>query len=349
MDTKDYTTTSEKSKKNSHLTLDERGRIQQLKKEGRSLRAMGRELGRAPNTIKNELERGTAPRKSTRGKAPSYNPKRGQKAYQLNREKCRKSYKTPVNFIEWVLRLKKENNWSFDACVGYAKRENLFTKEEMVCTKSLYNALHDGRLGITLFDMPEVLSRKKSKKKGRKNVNIFGTSIEERPDYVDEKVEFGHWEGDTVVGKRKGSDEVVLTFAELKTGFYMARKIADKSAESVMRGMEELRAEYGEKFREIFKSITFDNGSEFSSVSQIQAWGTSVFFAHPYSSWERPHNERSNRLLRRYIKKGTAISLHSSEAVLRYTDEINALPRKWLDYGTPEEEFEGYLDEIYAS
>ena len=80
----------------------------------------------------------------------------------------------------------------------------------------------------------------------------------------------------------------------------------------------------------------------------FESLGTKVFFAHPYSAWERPINERSNRILRRYIPKGTSIQKYSDDEILMFADEINALPRKRLHYHTPEELFDAHLDCIYA-
>ena len=113
--------------------------------------------------------------------------------------------------------------------------------------------------------------------------------------------------------------------------------------------MNELHKEYGERFSQVFKSITADNGTEFTNLSSIEKWGTQVYFAHPYSSWERPQNERHNGLLRRFIPKGKSIEEYSDEEVLRYSDEINTLPRRCLQYKTPDELFEAKLDEIYAA
>ncbi len=111
--------------------------------------------------------------------------------------------------------------------------------------------------------------------------------------------------------------------------------------------MEQLHQQYGEHFAEVFRSITTDNGSEFADFSSNECYGSEIYFAHPYSSWERPVNERTNRLLRRFIPKGKSIHDYSDEQILAFADEINALPRKRLDYLTPEELFEEQLDRIY--
>ena len=116
-----------------------------------------------------------------------------------------------------------------------------------------------------------------------------------------------------------------------------------------MNAMRQLYSEYGNQFSTIFKTITTDNGSEFEAFADVQQWGTKVFFAHPYSSWERAINERHNGLLRRYIPKGTSIERYTPEEVKGFADEINALPRKRLGYRTPDDLFEDFLDSIYAA
>ena len=112
--------------------------------------------------------------------------------------------------------------------------------------------------------------------------------------------------------------------------------------------MEVLREEYGtEFFGIVFKTITADNGSEFNELSSFEEYGPKVYFAHPYSSWERPQNERHNRIFRRYVPKGVSIEKYSAEQILRYADDMNALPRKSLGYSTPEELFDSFLDKVY--
>ena len=252
-------------------------------------------------------------------------------------------------FIKWVVKQVKEHKWSLDACVGYARKHNMFTAEEIVCTKTLYNELWGGNLPLTPFDMPEALSRNHKKHSVRKNKRILGVSIEERPEIAAQRTECGHWEIDTVIGHKAGKESVVLTLVEKKTDYYIALKIPGKDSASVITAMEVLREEYGkEKFAEVFKTITADNGTEFERLSELTAWGVDVFFAHPYSSWERAQNERHNRLFRRYVPKGRSIENYSAEQILCFADEMNDLPRKQLAYATPAELFEEFLDQLYS-
>ena len=106
--------------------------------------------------------------------------------------------------------------------------------------------------------------------------------------------EIGHWEIDTVVGKRSGSESVVLTIVEKVTDFYIAMKITGKEPLSVMTTMKVLREGYGEKFPTVFKTVAADNVTEFSERSNLEKYGVLVYFAHPYSSWERSQTERHN-------------------------------------------------------
>ena len=115
-----------------------------------------------------------------------------------------------------------------------------------------------------------------------------------------------------------------------------------------MAAMEVLKEKYGDEFSEVFKTITADNGSEFERLSELEAYGIDVFFAHPYSSWERPQNERHNRLFRRYVPKGQSIDNYSAQQIISFADEMNALPRRVLNYSTPEELFDAFLDRVYS-
>ena len=351
MDHYQYTTNESERKSGKHLTSEDRGAIQAMKKLGYSNRKIAAYLHCSPTTVSNELKRGTPPKKKGRGRKAGYSASRGKAAYQANRKNCRKPHKILrcQRFLRWVLKQTRKQGWSIDACVGYARRHKLFPESEMVCTKTLYNEVWAGNLDLSVMELPEALKRKKHHKNTRKHKKNYGTSIDERPEVVDLRTEEGHWEGDTVVGKRNGKEAVILTLLEKKTQNYIAIRISGKTSEAVNAAMAALREEYGERFSQVFKTITVDNGSEFAEFSMIERWGTKVYFAHPYTSWERPQNERHNGMLRGYVPKGVSIELFSDEDILAAADSMNGLPRKNLDYATPEELFEAFLDAVYAA
>lgn len=91
-----------------------------------------------------------------------------------------------------MIRKVKKHKWSFDACVGYARRNGLFPEDQIPCTKTLYNELWEGNLPLNPFDVPEALSRAHKKRQSRKNKRILGASIDERPDIAALRTECGH-------------------------------------------------------------------------------------------------------------------------------------------------------------
>jgi len=351
MDCQNYITEVQERKRGQHLQREDRGAIQRLKRVGYSNRAIAREIGCSPTTVGNELRRGTPPRQSSKGRAPGYSAKRGHAVYSANRTRSHKPHKLNCCgvFAVWVDKQVRERQWSLDACVGHARLHGLFKESELVCTKTLYNELWAGRLTLTLFEMPEVLKRKSHKVKNRQNKRILGNSIELRPEIAAKREEEGHWEGDTVVGLRFGKESVVLTLIEKKTQNYLAIRIPSKTSGAVMAAMKAIREEYGDRFGHVFKTITVDNGSEFADFAEVEQWGAEVYFAHPYTSWERPQNERHNGLFRRYVPKGASIEKFSDEDILAFADELNGRPRRKLGYRTPEELFEAFLDKVYAA
>ena len=126
-------------------------------------------------------------------------------------------------------------------------------------------------------------------------------------------------------------------------------RIPGKTSDAVMAAMKVLRDEYSDRFAQVFKTITEDNSSEFAEFAEVAQWGTEVYFAHPYTSWERPQIERHNGLFRQYVPKGVSIEKFSDEEILAFADELNGRPRRKLAYRTPKELFKAFLDKFYAA
>ena len=333
MDHTQYTTNRAERKPGKHLTREDRGAIEAMKKLGQSNRAIARYLNCSPTTVANEL-------------------KRGMIAYQAHRANSHRPHSICKcgAFVQWVLTQVRQEKWSLDACVGYARRHKLFPPSEMVSTKTLYNEIWAGNLALGPLDLPEALKRKKHRNSPEKRKKEYGTSIDERPEIAASRLEVGHWEGDTVVGKRNGKEAVILTLLEKKTQHYLAIRIPGKTSEAVNAAMQKLCEDFGESFfSRIFKTITVDNGPEFADFAKTEQFGTKVYFAHPYTSWERAQNERENGMLRQYIPKGVSIENFSEEEILWAADALNSLPRRNLGYCTPEELFEAFLDTVYAA
>ena len=193
------------------------------------------------------------------------------------------------------------------------------------------------------------LRRNTKPSQGKKHKKKLGKNITERPSNINNREEFGHWEVDTVVGEKSKYESVLLTIVERKTRNAIIHKIASKTDEAVTEALNSIRTIYGDKFSDIFKTITSDNGSEFADLSILEAeTDTKVYFTHPYSSFEKGTNECHNGLIRRFIPKGKRISDYSSDDIIFIEEWMNTLPRKILNYKTLEELFEMHLDKIYS-
>jgi len=160
------------------------------------------------------------------------------------------------------------------------------------------------------------------------------TGIEKRPESVANKAAIGDWEGDLIVGK--GHKGFLLTYVDRHSKLIKIGQLSLKEAQQVVKATKQL---FG-KMRSRVTTITFDNGGEFSHHAQItEALGASVYFANPYSSWERGLNEHSNGLIRQYFPKGQDFTKVSKAQVKKVENLLNHRPRKVLGYKTPAEVF----------
>jgi IS30 family transposase len=198
------------------------------------------------------------------------------------------------------------------------------------------------------MDLPEKLHRNTKRHEKRENRKNLGKSIDERPESIDLREEFGHWEIDSVLGKKGEREPAVVSLTERTYRVCIWLKVEDHSAEAVDKAVRKLFLEFGDKYDKVFKTITADNGSEFANLSNIETKGVGIYFTHPYSSYEKGTVECHNRMLRRFIPKGKSINDYSADEIMIFADIINGLPRKSLNYHTPEELFEAELDKIYA-
>ena len=301
---------------------------------------IAKQVGISRSTLYLELKRGTTTQlNSDLTYRSEYFAYTGQTVYKNRRKNCRKSFKIAevedfMNFAEEKI---LNDKWSPDSVCGYAKLHNLFGK--MVCTNTLYRYIDLQFTKIKNIDLKQKLRRKSKQKHSHENVKKMGDSIEIRPPCVNKRLEFGHWEIDLMLGRRE-KDEVLLTLDERMTRFRHIIRLPSKKAECVVSALKNLQSYYGDNFSKIFKSITADNGSEFADLcnSAVQ-----IYYAHPYSSWERGTNERQNGLVRFFIPKGTPISDVSDLTIQKVEHWINTIPRKIFDYRNSKEFFEAQI------
>ncbi len=237
MDNPNYTT---EHRKGQHLLNEEQYEIEVRLKDGWSIYKIAKYLGRAYNTIKDEVERGTVTLYN--GKVKRYKADQGKSVYLENREHSTRRYRVfeTAPFLEYVVKQFKNEHWSLDAIFGYALHNELFKREEMVCTKTLYNYVSLGLLPIKNIDLPEKLKRNTAKSQAAKNKKKLGRSIEERPESVELRNEFGHWEIDSVLGLKNENEPVVITLVERMTRMCLWVKAKNHTAEAMQEAFEDV-------------------------------------------------------------------------------------------------------------
>ena len=223
------------------------------------------------------------------------------------------------------------------------------------CERTVYYAIDAGLLGVRREQLPYKPSAKRKKKTGRRMsyTNARGRPITQRPPAAEGRNEYGHWEMDTVVGGTGTSPACLLVMTERMSRREIIRKIPARTQEAVTRALDRLERQPNSVFKNM-KSLTCDNGCEFLDFEAIEKSAKNsqhrcrLFFAHPYSSFERGSNENANRIIRRFIPKGADISGFSKRRIQHIEDWINALPRKILDGLSAEEKVQLYFQEAAA-
>jgi IS30 family transposase len=338
------------SKKYTHLSEKDRYKIEALLDTKTSAREIATLLGRNPSTLHREIKRGLVERihyDLTLKK--KYRANVAQRDYIRECHNKERSLKIGKDRrLEDYIRTKiTQERFSPDAIIGQIKAKGL-KFDRMICTKTLYNYIDAGIFsGINDKDLWERSKRKKRHYKSVVRVttkNRRSRSIEERPKEANDRTEYGHWEGDSVKSARR-SKAGLLTLTERKTREQLIIKVPQATHEAVQSAFDKLERRFGGRFKIKFKSITFDNGSEFlnwqsleASVLKMGEQRTTIYFAHAYSSWERGTNENHNRMIRRFIPKGYDIGGFSDKEIKTVEDWMNNYPRRILGYNTPNEE-----------
>lgn len=338
------------SRKGKHLNRNERILIEGFLRAGMAESEIARLLDRDRRTIGREIERGFVEHlNSDLTTRMAYNADRAQDVYNLNATAKGpvvklKANSTAVEFIRCYIVILK---WSPEAVAARMKQKGM---EGAVCAKTIYNHIDKGEIpGVgneTLWEKRTRGKTHKSLRRQAKRGTPLGRGIDARPGEVAGREVYGHWEIDLVVGGKGMGSAALLTLVERKTRKLMIRKIKDKTQASVLRALNGIERSMGkEAFKIMFVSITADNGSEFLDYLALEqsvksrSSRTHIYYAHPYSSWERGSNENANRIIRRFIPKGCNIGRYSRADIRAIEEWINGYPRKIHDFKTAEELF----------
>jgi IS30 family transposase len=338
------------------ISEKERYKIEALYEQGLTPAQIGEALNpkRDRRTIERELLLGLVEQKRVNPSYKKYEPLYiAETTYKADTAQMR-HYERAANkgrglkigndqkLADYIERKIKDEKWSPDAVIGRIRVEGMVFKTT-ICTKTVYNYIDKG-IFREISNKDLWVKKEGGKKRGYKKTrkvalnNRNGKSITERPKEAAERSEQGHWEIDLVVGKQ-GTKPAVLTLVERKTRKSLYVLVRNKTQREVIRAIRRARKRVGGDFSEVFKTITADNGSEFLDSGAIKeaAGCWEVYYAHPYSSWERGSNENGNRILRRFIPKGTDIGRLTDEELQRIEDWVNNYPRKIHGYKTANE------------
>ncbi len=290
--------------KGKHLNYEKRLKIEALSKAGLKSERIGEIIGCTGRAVRNELEKGKVELlNSDLTKRTEYSADVGQQKHEYAgtakgpRLKIGNDY-VLVEYIEKKIIEEKMSPYAVAELIKQ-NREQFKTK---ISYRTIYNYIDENLFpNLTNKHLPVKKNKNKRKYNNVRTAtnNSRGTSISERPAEIENRIEYGHWEMDTVVGK-KGTKEVLLVLTERKTLQEIVRKMKNKSEYCLVKELDKIERKLGsKKFRETFKTITCDNGCENLDYEGIESSAitkgkrTKVYYAHPYSAWERGSNENS--------------------------------------------------------
>ena len=311
------------SKVYHHLTQAQRYKLEALLKAGVKKTLIAIQLGIDRSTLYRELKRN----KKKRG---GYNGTFAQELSDERKERFSTQRKMNAIIEKFIKEKITQEQWSPEQIKGYCDANGI----EMVSHERIYQFIwEDKQLGGTLYSHLRTGSKKYRKRYGSGKASrgiVNRVSIELRPKIVDDRLRFGDWEIDTIIGKNhKGA---IVVIVERKSGFFLMKKLNGKDAAALAKAVIRLLAPFKSK---VF-TITSDNGLEFAEHQEMaKKLEAKFYFAHPYSSWERGLSENTNKLVRQYIPKKTSFESITDLEINEITMKINKRPRKKLGFKNP--------------
>lgn len=319
----------------THLTKEQRYIICTLKKEGFSNKKIAEIINTHQTSVGRELKRNSS-------KTGVYNSNYADVFAKERKERFAKNRLFTKTVEQFVVNKITLEQWSPEQIVGYCKKQNIC----MVSIERIYQFLrHDKANGGCLYkQLRHKLKHRKRPLGSQKSVIKDKISIELRPEKVNLREEFGHFEMDLVIGsEQKGA---ILTITERVSKIFMCCYLPQgKTAASVANEVINMLLPY----KQYVKSITTDNGSEFAKHKLIaKKLDTIIYFTHPYSSWEKGQIENMNKLLRQYIQKKEQINKENTSELKVIQMKINNRPRKNLDFEKPVNIFYNFINKKIA-
>ena len=327
------------------MSKTQRNQLEMLLKAKVSKKEIAEMLSVDLSTIYREIKRGAyLHRNSDWTETVRYSADKAEIKYrEMLREKGSQiKLGNDYEYAEYIERKIIEEKQSPKAVLGYIKHNNI-PFQTTISVNTLYSYIRKGYFSrLEMKYLPRGIQKKKKQHVRANKKAPKGTSIEQRPLYILERRSFGHWEMDCVCGPTKQS---LLVLSERLTRKEIIMPIKTQSAKEVVKALNKIEYKFGKRFKQIFKTITVDNGTEFSDCQGIEKsiYGkgnrTKAYYCHPYSSYERGTNERINREIRRLIPKGTNLAT-ITEKQIQYVEEwVNNYPREIFGFETSNERF----------
>ncbi|WP_221896596.1 IS30 family transposase [Bathymodiolus japonicus methanotrophic gill symbiont] len=295
-------------------------------KKGTSQNKIAEALERSQSNISREIKRNTGQR--------GYRHKQAEDFAQERHKNKPKEVKL-TDEIKGIVNVRIEDDWSPEQIAGRLKQEGIISLHH----ETIYqHILADKKAGGELYKHLRHQNKTYRKRYGSAH-NRTGipnrVDIDERPEEVNNRKRIGGWEADTIIGKNhKGA---IVTLDERVSKLRLAFPLAGKKAQYVLDATILML----DPIKSFVKTITFDNGKEFTLHEKIaEALGCDTYFSTPYSSWERGQNENANGLLRQYFPKVMELIDVTIKEVFIAVDKLNSRPKKCLNYKTPYEVFE---------
>jgi transposase, IS30 family len=313
------------------LTEEDRIEIYAMKQAGKQQKMIAAVLNVHPSTISRELARNTGLR--------GYRPKQAQQKTLYRRFAARKAVKMTPETIDYIESKLREQH----SPEQIAERMKLDSDchGPAVSHERIYQHIwQDKAQGGMLYKHLRIGGTKQRRKR-RNSRDMRGTiknrvGIEKRPDIVERKIRIGDWEGDTVIGKNHQG--ALVTLVDRKSKLTLIGKVSRYTAEAV----EQMIISLMELLPGRNYTLTVDNGKEFASHESIaETLQIKVYFADPYSAWQRGLNENTNGLIRQYVPKGSDVRMLTDRQINHIMDRLNNRPRKSLGFLTPNEVFYG--------
>ncbi|MCK8482325.1 IS30 family transposase [Psychroserpens algicola] len=332
-----------KVKKHRRLTLKERVQIETLLNENINKADIAKKLNRSRSTITREVNKLVG---NTNDKYDAYLSHwcaKDDYKNKRNRDKI-STYKPLKHFVYKGLL----SEWTPEQISGRIK--DLYPNDPImsISHEAIYRHIYTRPQASLNKKLIKLLVRKKTrrrppkKRRGTGSKIINQVSIDLRPKHIELRKEVGHWEGDLVIGK--GQKSAIGTIVERKSRYTLIIKLSSRKSDEVAKMFSKKLNQLNSIFK---KSMTYDNGIEMARHEKItQNTGMKIYFANPYSSWERGTNENTNGLIRRYLPKGTDFNQIDEKFLMKIQQKLNNRPRKIIGYKTPQEIMDSELKNV---